>query len=218
MYFGEYHFDSFQNHFFKVWNCFERPSRIFPDGSVEGPQTANLDCTVLHPNCNLCNPIAIFFNRIYTATLRKSCSIFSQFTWFSLKFGLSEKYITICAFFLMLRTYLQTMKNKFCVHASQKVRTLMSCETYFNFSATFYFTTFCNIYVNLLLHTYVGMFFIFSCICISLLTDTFSWQFGLFFFVSYTPLFTSWCQFPINFCSWHSQNNYKWHLKTSQRV
>ena len=75
MYFGEYHF---------VWNCFERPSWIVPDGSVEGPQTANLDCTVLHPNCNLCNPIAIFFNRIYTATLRKSCSIFSQFTWVSL--------------------------------------------------------------------------------------------------------------------------------------
>ena len=126
MYFGEYHFDSFQNHFFKVWNCFERPSRIFPDGSVEGPQTANLDCTVLHPNCNLCNPIAIFFNRIYTATLRKSCSIFSQFTWVSLKFGLSEKHIKICAFFLMLCTYVMSKPwRRFfqILCASQKVQT-----------------------------------------------------------------------------------------------
>ena len=150
MYFGEYHFDSFQNHFFKVWNCFERPSRIFPDGSVEGPQTANLDCTVLHPNCNLCNPIAIFFNRIYTATLRKSCSIFSQFTWVSLKFGLSEKHIKICAFFLMLCTYVMSKPwRRFfqILCASQKVRTLLSCGTYFNFSNTFYFITFFRTFI-----------------------------------------------------------------------
>ena len=121
---------------FKVWNCFVRPSKKVLDGSVEGPQTANLDCTVLHPNCNLCNPIAIFFNRIYTATLRKSCSIFSQFTWVS----------------------------------------LLSCGTYFNFLR----------YILFLFYVF-KIYVFFSYICISLLTHTFSWQFGLFLFCFLHP-------------------------------
>ena len=132
--------NSIQNYVsWEVLNCLEIPSRVVPDGSVEGPQTANLDCTVLHPNCNLCNPIAIFFNRIYTATLRKSCSIFSQFTWFS----------------------------------------LLSCRTYFIFSATFYFIL-CFRNLCKCIATYLFRYVFFSYIRISLLTHTFSWQFGLF--------------------------------------
>ena len=77
---------------------------------------------------------------------------------------------------------------------------------------------------NMLLHIYVNMFFFsYICICllnhksqnISLLTHIFL-TIWLVFVCFLHPL-TSWCQFLINFCWWHSQNNYKWHLKTSPR-